>query len=63
MTLGDRSPPPELPGAQAAKGEAVQADLAAIDERVFRASGNASLDDQLAALREVTLTILAATDG
>ena len=41
----------------------MQADLAAIDARVFRGSGNASLDDQLAALREVTLTILAATDG
>ena len=54
---------PSYPAPSAAKGEAVQADLAAIDERVFRGSGNASLDDQLAALREVTLNILAATDG
>jgi hypothetical protein len=63
MTPGDRSPPPELPGATAANGEAVRAELAAIDERVFRGSGSASLDDQLAALREVALRILGETDG
>jgi hypothetical protein len=64
MTLGDRSPPPELTGAEAAaNGEAVQADLAAIDERVFHGSGGASLDDQLVALRAVALNILAAADG
>lgn len=63
MISGDRSPPPELPGANAANSEAVQADLAAIDERVFRGSGEASLDDQLAALRGVALNILDGSDG
>ena len=63
MISGDRSPPPDLPGAKAASTEAVRADLAAIDERVFRGSSDASLDDQLAALRAVALTVLGASDG
>jgi hypothetical protein len=63
MTSGDRSPQPDLPGTAAAKAEAVRADLAAIDERVFAGSGAVSLDAQLAALRDVTIRVLGPVDG
>lgn len=59
---GDRSPPSEKADGPASGAEALRADLAAIDDRVFRGGVAASLDDQLAALRQVTLRILAADD-
>jgi len=59
---GGRQSPPEKADLPAAGAEAVRADLAAIDERVFRATAAASLDDQLAVLRQVVLRILAADD-
>jgi hypothetical protein len=63
MMSGDHSPPPEPRSATAAQDEVVRADLAAIDERVFRGSAGASLDDQLATLRAVALNVLGITGG
>ena len=38
--------------------EALRADLAAIDERVFGGTAAASLDEELATLRQIALNIL-----
>jgi hypothetical protein len=46
-----------------ANGEALQADLAAIEERVFHGTIAASLDDELAALRQIAFNILSDENG
>jgi hypothetical protein len=63
LMSGDLSPPPDAASELAAKAEALRDELTAIDERLFRNSAAASLDDELTSLREVALHILGQTDG
>ena len=60
MTSSSRDPSAQTDKAVAPTAgiEALHADLAAIDERVFGGTGAASLDEELAALRQMALNIL-----
>jgi hypothetical protein len=54
----DPSALPDQAEAPTARLEALRADLALIDEHVFGGTGGGSLDEELAALRQIALHIL-----